>query len=213
MISKVELGRRIRESRLQKGMTLKQLDQLSGFSATHISEIERGKTSPTIGALLRVAAALGKEPSYFIEEELLPEIALTARDQREGLPAGYGEGEILTPGIPGGRLHAYTFRLKPGNPPLRLSRIDGEEGGLVIGGSIRAMIDGKSYDLTEGDAIHHGSEVERTFEAMGEEPAELILLTTWRLRAAASAVSQDTRTVPATLSEAAGPPEAASESE
>lgn len=76
------------------------MDQLSGFSATHISEIERGKTSPTIRALLRVAAALGKEPSYFIEEELLPEIALMAG--REALPAGFGEGEILTPGIPGG---------------------------------------------------------------------------------------------------------------
>lgn len=196
MISKVELGRRIREARLQKGMTLKQLDHLSGFSATHISEIERGKTSPTIGALLRVASALGKEPSFFIEEELLPEIALTARDQREALPAGFGEGEILTPGIPGGRLHAYTFRLKPGEPPLRLSRIDGEEGGLVIGGAIRAVIDGKSYDLTEGDAIHHGSEVERTFEAMGQEPAEMILLTTWRLRASEGPGGAEARTEP-----------------
>lgn len=35
MISKVELGRRIREARLQKGMTLKQLDQVVGLSATH----------------------------------------------------------------------------------------------------------------------------------------------------------------------------------
>lgn len=63
-------------------------------------------------------------------------------------------------------MHAYTFRLKPGEPPLRLSRIDARKGGLVIGGAIR-QVDGKSYDLTEGDAIHHGSEVERTFQAMG----------------------------------------------
>lgn len=182
MISKVELGRRVREARLQRGMTLKQLDHLSGFSATHISEIERGKTSPTIGALLRVAAALGKEPSYFIEEELLPEIAVTARDQREAIPAEFGEGDILTPGIPGGRMHAYTFRLQPGAPPVRLPRIDGEEGGLVVAGSVRVVVDGTTYDLTEGDAIHHGSEDERTLSAVGEEPAEIILLTTWRLR-------------------------------
>lgn len=182
MISKVELGRRVREARLQRGMTLKQLDHLSGFSATHISEIERGKTSPTIGALLRVAAALGKEPSYFIEEELLPEIAVTARDQREAIPAEFGEGDVLTPGIPGGRMHAYTFRLRPGDPPVRLPRLDGEEGGLVVAGSVRVVVDDTTYDLTEGDAIHHGSEDERTLAAVGDEPAEIILLTTWRLR-------------------------------
>lgn len=182
MISKVELGRRIREARLQRGMTLKQLDQLSGFSATHISEIERGKTSPTIGALLRVAAALGKEPSFFIEEDLLPEIALTPRDQREPLPAECGTGELLTPGIPGGRLHACLLRLAPGEAPLELPRVEGEEGGFVISGAVRMVVDGTPYDLTEGDAIHYGSEEVRSLAAAGPDTAEIILLTTWRFR-------------------------------
>lgn len=184
MISKVELGRRIREARLQKGMTLKQLDQLSGFSATHISEIERGKTSPTIGALVRVASALGKEPSYFIEEEALPEIAMTSRDQREPLPHGFGPGDSLTPGIPGGRLRAYLFRLVPGDPPLVLPRLDGEEGGYVTGGAVRAVVAGKSYELTEGDAIHYASDEPRNFQAAGDDPAEFILITTWKLKSA-----------------------------
>ena len=51
------LGRRIRRIRQEKSLTLKQIEAKVGVSATHISEIERGKTSPTIGALEKIAAA------------------------------------------------------------------------------------------------------------------------------------------------------------
>jgi transcriptional regulator with XRE-family HTH domain len=182
MISKAELGRRIREARIQKGMTLKQLDQSSGFSATHISEIERGKTSPTIGALIRIANALGKEPSYFIEEELLPEIAMVARDRRDPIPLAGVEAEYLTPGIPGGRLHASIIRLKPGDPALALPPTEGEEGGFVARGTVDYTVEGRVYSLSEGDAIHHATEEQREIVATGSEPAELIIVSTTRLR-------------------------------
>jgi transcriptional regulator with XRE-family HTH domain len=182
MISKAELGRRIREARSQKGMTLKQLDQSSGFSATHISEIERGKTSPTIGALIRIANALGKEPSYFIEEELLPEIALTPRERREPIPMDGFDGDYLTPGIPGGRLHACLFRLGPDGPPLELHGYEGEEGGYVIRGEVEVRVEGEVYHLTEGDAIHHATESPRVLRCVGTEVAEIIIVSTKRIR-------------------------------
>jgi transcriptional regulator with XRE-family HTH domain len=182
MISKVELGRRIREARSQKGMTLKQLDQSSGFSATHISEIERGKTSPTIGALIRIANALGKEPSFFIEEELLPEIAMTPREKRDAITIEGVEGEYLTPGIPGGRLHASVFRLLPGGAALLLPGREGEEGGFVLKGTVSLRMGGKVYELGEGDAIHYAMEDAREIRATGTDIAELILISTGRIR-------------------------------
>ena len=45
----LELGRRVKQLRLQKGMTLKEIESKVGVSATHVSEVERGKTSPTVG--------------------------------------------------------------------------------------------------------------------------------------------------------------------
>jgi transcriptional regulator with XRE-family HTH domain len=61
------LGRRIRRIRQEKGLTLKQIEARVGVSATHISEIERGKTSPTIQALERIAHALEVLPSHLID--------------------------------------------------------------------------------------------------------------------------------------------------
>jgi len=50
MPTKEEVGQRVRLARFRRDMTLKEVANRSGMSATHISEIERGKTSPTIGA-------------------------------------------------------------------------------------------------------------------------------------------------------------------
>ena len=76
------------------------------------------------------------------------------------------------------------IRLVPGDPPLVLPRLDGEEGGYVTGGAVRAVVAGKSYELTEGDAIHYASDEPRNFQAAGDDPAEFILITTWKLKSA-----------------------------
>ena len=78
MISKEEIGRRIKKIREENHFTLKNVEAKAGISATHISEIERGKTSPTIGALIRIADALGKDPAYFIEKDELSDVSFIA---------------------------------------------------------------------------------------------------------------------------------------
>ena len=46
------------EARTVKGITLKQLEELSGISKTAINNIENGKTSPTLHQLEAIAKAL-----------------------------------------------------------------------------------------------------------------------------------------------------------
>jgi transcriptional regulator with XRE-family HTH domain len=75
MPTKAELGKRVREERLKQSLTLKAVENLSGVSATHISQIERGITWPTVNALGKVAGALKKNMSVFLEDVELPEIS------------------------------------------------------------------------------------------------------------------------------------------
>ena len=88
-----ELGRRIRTLRIERRMTLKQVEQAAGLSATHLSEIERGRTSPTIGALVRIARALEKEASYFIETEIGS--ASTILSEGDAVRASFAHGHRL----------------------------------------------------------------------------------------------------------------------
>ena len=61
-----EIGRRIRALRRSKGLTLARLANLIDASATHLSQIERGKvTNPGTEILSRIATAL--ETSFSID--------------------------------------------------------------------------------------------------------------------------------------------------
>jgi transcriptional regulator with XRE-family HTH domain len=185
MMTKEQLGTRIRSIRKERGLTLKELERVSGFSATHISEIERGKTSPTIGALIKISTALGKDTSYFLEEEQLSEVAVVRRDERQPLPEGAAKvrGEYLTPGIPGGRLNAYMLYLEPGDARnIIYSPHAGEEGVFVVAGRIEMRVGTQVIEAGPGDVVHYPSDRDHGFRNIGETPAQLLLVSTKRLR-------------------------------
>jgi transcriptional regulator with XRE-family HTH domain len=185
MISKTDLGIRIRDIRKQSGLTLKELETLSGFSATHISEIERGKTSPTIGALVRIAKALGKDTSYFLEEEQLSEVAIVRAADRKRLPveAAGVQGEYLTPGIPGGRLNAYMVHLGSGDTVgTEFPGHPGEEAVYVIQGKVELKVGERVYGLDPGDAVHYPSDQVHAIRNLGGEDARVLFVSTKRLR-------------------------------
>jgi transcriptional regulator with XRE-family HTH domain len=157
MISKNEIGRRIKKVREEQHLTLKNVEAKAGISATHISEIERGKTSPTIGALIRIADALGKDPAYFIEEDELQDVSFIALEDRSVSELGRALGlkEMLTNSIPSGKINAQLITLNPeSSSEIRLHTHTGDEAALVLKGNIRFQIEGTVYDLGEGDSIY-----------------------------------------------------------
>jgi quercetin dioxygenase-like cupin family protein len=151
-----ELGRRIRKLRVDRRMTLKQVEMACGLSATHLSEIERGRTSPTIGALMRISRSLGKRPSFFIEREELADVAR--------VPFGGGltwtlatglTAQSLSPGIPGGELFAYRLSFREGESAewsLPPRETPGDATYLVLRGAVEAQIGDQRLTLAEGDA-------------------------------------------------------------
>jgi len=54
-----QLGERLRQSRRDRGWTLRQLAERSGLSPSHLCGIERGTQRPSTGALDRLALAFG----------------------------------------------------------------------------------------------------------------------------------------------------------
>ncbi|MCK4236056.1 MAG: helix-turn-helix transcriptional regulator [Candidatus Krumholzibacteria bacterium] len=158
MISKEEIGKRIKKVREEQHFTLKNVEAKAGISATHISEIERGKTSPTIGALIRIADALGRCSAYFIEEEELKDVSFIALEDRrmDKLERAEGIKEMLTNSIPSGRVNAQLITLVPSDSEKFLvHQHGGDEAALVLKGSIKFRLDDKDYELSEGDSIYY----------------------------------------------------------
>jgi len=171
MPTKAELGQRLRVARFERNLTLKEVAARCGMSATHISEVERGKTSPTIGALQRIAAALGEKTSYFVQENDLPRVRLTRPADTcmhygadtKGTPLQF---EVLSGGIPGGYMQIVRDFSEPGTT-LHLPPRIGEAVVLCLAGMIRMTALGESYVLREGDTIQLRMDDGCVFENIG----------------------------------------------
>jgi transcriptional regulator with XRE-family HTH domain/mannose-6-phosphate isomerase-like protein (cupin superfamily) len=60
-----QLGPKVREARQGAGLTLKDLASKVGLTPSHISQIERGVTNPSVSALLGISGALYLHMDYF----------------------------------------------------------------------------------------------------------------------------------------------------
>jgi len=179
-----ELGQRMRKIRLERRMTLKQVERAADLSATHLSEIERGRTSPTIGALVRIARALGRDTSYFIEREERNEVAHLARDHATRIQVSPGvEAQVLTRGIPGSRLFAYRLKLtsgpgKQGEFSLPASEeVDGLALYYVRSGTVTSRFGDEEVQLSEGDGVQAGDSLPHQVRAASGVAEVLALLT------------------------------------
>src|SRR5690349_6216778 len=59
------IGARLRTLRTEHGFSIRALAERAEISSSVISEVERGKTEPSISTLKRLAAALGTSITYF----------------------------------------------------------------------------------------------------------------------------------------------------
>jgi transcriptional regulator with XRE-family HTH domain len=174
-----ELGRRIRKLRMEMRLTLKQVEVASGLSATHLSEIERGRTSPTIGALVRIARALNKDASYFIESDERADIAHVKGAVGASTLPGGAAAELLTPGIPGSRVFAYRVRLDGAAARIQLAPASQDDQVIyfVKSGTVRTRFGDAESTLAPGDAAQATLAIPHDVHATAG-PAELIFLST-----------------------------------
>ncbi len=157
MLKTNQVGKRIRKIREARYMTLKKLEAKAGISATHISEIERGKTSPTIKALIRIADALDKDPAYFLEEKELSDVSFISLEDRQttDLERKKGFSSELTNSIPGGRISSRLITLAPdGEGDFEIHTHEGDETVLLLEGHVTFKVEDKNYTLKSGDSIY-----------------------------------------------------------
>lgn len=175
--SPIELGRRIKMLRVARGMTLKDLEHKGGISATHVSEIERGKASPTVGALGRIALALGLRPATLVEPRLLPDVTVRRAAERRSHEVQWGSVSItaVTEPTQEACLSLHTFTLPIAREASLSHRHEGEEWVMVLSGVAEVRIEGQAFVLREGDALHFRAHRTHAYANLGSNPAVLLV--------------------------------------
>jgi len=78
-VKRLKLGEKVRELRLKKQQTLRQVAETTGLSIPLLSQVENNAVSPPVATLLRIAKALEVGISYFFREEESRERAVVVR--------------------------------------------------------------------------------------------------------------------------------------
>jgi transcriptional regulator with XRE-family HTH domain len=107
------VGLRIREIRMEKGLALRALADLCNLSANAISLIERGENSPTVSSLHKLSRALDVPiTDFFLEKS-----GLSAVHVKKGQGMRYRNGglelESLGIGLPNQQLEPFCLKIAP----------------------------------------------------------------------------------------------------
>jgi transcriptional regulator with XRE-family HTH domain len=155
MDDKLVAGRRIREIRTKRGLSLRALADLAGLSTNAISLIERGDNSPTVSSLHSLSTALAVPITAFFERRNESgRVIHLKHDQRPTSETAGVRMENLGCGLPHQQIEPFLMSIEPGGSSTS-SEIThpGEEFVYVMSGTLVCTISGQTYNLEEGDSL------------------------------------------------------------
>jgi transcriptional regulator with XRE-family HTH domain len=174
------LGLKVREIRNRHGWTLKQLSVLSGLNINTLSMIEKGKTSPSIYTMQRLADALDVPIKEFFEavEETKP-VIFTRNDQR---PRSSGEKtliENLGKGLKSSTLEPFVVILeKFATSGGRTLFHSGYEFVYCLSGTVMYYVQEVEYLLNPGDSLLFSAQIGHRWENVNDGESRLLLVMT-----------------------------------
>ncbi len=175
----MQLGRKIRDLRLRRGMTVQQLAEASNLSKGFISQVENDRTSPSLSTLRDLARALETSVAYLVvEEEPMPHIVRAGKRPRVPVGGNAGRVEVLS-AQPKRNLELILAELPPG-----LSGRDkrhyhhGEECVFCFEGTVRLTCGDDSIVLETGDSCHYDGRTPHAVENCGDVTARIVIAMT-----------------------------------
>jgi transcriptional regulator with XRE-family HTH domain len=175
----------IRKLRKEKHITLKKMAEETGISINYLSQIERGKTNPSVGILKRITSVLGVSLLGLGGEPLRNSsnqqgVAVVRRNMRKMLiyPKSKLKEYLLTPDLKR-KLEVLLSESKPGKEKEDVwYSHEGEEFGLVLKGQYEVTVEDKTYILNEGDSIYFPSHLPHKMRGIGRKRCETLWVIT-----------------------------------
>jgi transcriptional regulator with XRE-family HTH domain len=189
-LGELGIGEKIRQMRQNLDLSVQELAEKTGLSKALISQIEREQVSPPISTLLKVAAGLGTDISFFFQEEAAnPKTSLvrsherlvSQRRQVQGKAyLGYAyEALAFKKAFKHMEPFLVTFDPKPEDEVIRFSH-DGEEFAFVLEGRLEFTTDTERIVLEPGDSLYFDSDQLHGFRALDDSPARALVTVSQR---------------------------------
>ena len=177
----LKVGESVKEIREKKGLSLKDISQRTGLQPEFLMDVEKGKISPPLGAIIKLAKALEMKMGYFISgAENLPYTVvrkndhklISRYDSKKSQTYGY-EFISLAPHKKDRHMEPFLVTLEPSNIEER-STHDGQEFIFVLEGTMEVRLGEETHLLEPGDAIYYDSTVSHLVKCRGRDKAKIL---------------------------------------
>ena len=177
----LKVGESVKEIREKKGLSLKDISQRTGLQPEFLMDVEKGKISPPLGAIIKLAKALEMKMGYFISgAENLPYTVVRKNDRKlisrydskKSQTYGY-EFISLAPHKKDRHMEPFLVTLEPSNIEER-STHDGQEFIFVLEGTMEVHLGEETHLLEPGDAIYYDSTVSHSVKCHGRDKAKIL---------------------------------------
>jgi transcriptional regulator with XRE-family HTH domain len=181
MIVEAEIGKRIRQFRIQNKLTLQELADETGFSKGYLSKVEKSEKAPPVSTLSVIAQTLGVAVSNILGEEAVAgSICLVRENERtrmaeSGEEFGYAYEALASP-YPNKHMEPFILSYPSDDAAKRTFKHDGEEMLFVLQGKMRFKYGSREFLLNSGDCIYFDSSIAHIGEPIGDEPVKILIV-------------------------------------
>ena len=173
----MDIGKKIRELRLQNDLTLEDLASRSELTKGFLSQLERNLTSPSISTLEDILEALGTNLSEFFREEEEEQIVFTQKDFFVDTRDEY-QIEWIVPNAQKNEMEPILLTLHPKGKSHELSAHHGEEFGYVLKGNVTLVRENKRYKLKAQETFYLDGTKSHYLYNHGSSDAKVLWITT-----------------------------------
>ena len=173
----MDIGKKLKELRLQNDLTLGDLASRSELTKGFLSQVERNLTTPSIATLEDILEALGTNLSEFFHEEEEQQIVFSTQDFFVDEQEDY-QIEWVIPNAQKNIMEPIRLTLEPGGSTYPDIPHEGEEFGYVLHGSITIHLGKRVYKAKKGESFYFSANTQHYITANGKTGAELIWVST-----------------------------------
>lgn len=178
-LTRIEIGSKIKELRIRKGLTQGELADRSELSKGFISQLENDLTSPSIATLVDILQCLGTNLKDFFNDTVDEQIVFSEEDFFEKIDTElHNKIEWIIPNAQKNMMEPIRVTLEPNGSTYPDQPHEGEEFGYVLSGSITIIIGNHSIKARKGEAFYYTPNSEHYIKACGKTGAVFLWIST-----------------------------------
>ncbi|KXO17146.1 helix-turn-helix domain-containing protein [Peptoniphilus sp. GNH] len=172
----MDIGQKLKELRIQAGLTQEELADRSELTKGFISQIERNLTSPSLATFFNILDALGKEPEEFFRSMWRRQVVFKPDDYIESENESMGNiVKWIVPKAQRYNMEPIILELQPGGLSKTVIPFEGEAFGYLIEGEDLILHYGEDkFKLKQGECFYLLADQSHWVENIGKSRAVLL---------------------------------------